>query len=338
MEINHPLLKRGRLWLRRHPKLAAALVVLAFVLRDLPQWLSSVWALRSSRPFLESLTNKMNSLPPFSIYWVTTPLGWFMLAVILYLLLTDRRVTRKESSNESSKLQQTPNNSIAPENNQSPNQGILLDQSRQIKSLMKERDSANAAAIDFQNQASALRKQMEAYGCADGWLHKFAKYDSENISTMVRVVNIHQDDQMNSGVVPYYLFTFEVANDSVYPVIIDFHRTPSGEEEPGTISFRGHSFVNKLELINGKPIIIWPRTAGFLGIRVKLEYPKEVSHIENGAANDDFIFSALKLDINGLTTKETDFAALVQEGRLNTRYGLRKDKRSAIRDQLVHYA
>jgi hypothetical protein len=143
---------------------------------------------------------------------------------------------------------------------------------------------------------------------------------------------------MNTGVVPYYFFNFEVLNDSVYPVVIDFHRTPYGEEDPGTISFRGWHFVNKLELVNKKPIVLWPRTGGMVGIRVKLEYPKEVSHIENGAENEDFIFSSLKLDVKGFTTKENDFAALVKDGRLNTSYGLKKNKRSAIRDQLVHYA
>ena len=96
--------------------------------------------------------------------------------------------------------------------------------------------------------------------------------------------------------------------------------------------------MNKLELINNKPLVVWPRNGAMLSIRVKLEYPKEVSHIENGVTKDDFIFTGLKLDIKGFTTKENDFAALVKEGRLNTRFGLNKGKRSAIRDQLVHYA
>lgn len=100
VKINHPYIKRASRWLRNHPLIATSLVVLAFVLRDVPQWLASVWSLRSSKPLLVVVTEQIEAfkMPHFSLYWITTPLGWGMLIVILYLLFSGRRSeSRKES-------------------------------------------------------------------------------------------------------------------------------------------------------------------------------------------------------------------------------------------------
>src|SRR5437588_633473 len=84
-------IKRASRWLRKHPILAFLLVLAGFVFKDLPEWLASIWSLRSSRPFVIVVQEKMQSCPHFSVYWITTPLGWLLLGGIFYLLLTGRR-------------------------------------------------------------------------------------------------------------------------------------------------------------------------------------------------------------------------------------------------------
>jgi hypothetical protein len=61
VKINHPHVKNASAWLGKHPYIAVFLVVLAFVVKDMPQGLASVWALRSSKPLLLSLTEKLQA-------------------------------------------------------------------------------------------------------------------------------------------------------------------------------------------------------------------------------------------------------------------------------------
>ena len=64
-----------------------------------PEWAASAWALFSSRPLVPSLIEKMRAfqLPHFSVFWITTPLGFLMLGVILYLLITGRKTSTSDA-------------------------------------------------------------------------------------------------------------------------------------------------------------------------------------------------------------------------------------------------
>ncbi len=287
--------------------------------------LSIIWRAFGAWSNLEFIGQKSGVLWDVTHFVFATQTGANILMIVCVLLLVGSLLFRLERQNDEGEVSA---NATVPDEKTAEHVALLRTQLK----------DATDEAIKQRNEVIDLEKRIAAFPCPDDWLHKLAEFDSEHISTMVRVVNIYQDDQMNTGVVPYYVFSFEVVNDSVYPVVIDFHRTSTGAEDPGTISFKGHPFVNKLELVHQKPTVLWPREGKIISIRVKLEYPKEVNHIESGAPNHDFIFTGLKLDVRGLTTKEKDFGAVVKEGRLNTNYGLRKERRTAIRDYLAHYS
>ena len=93
MRINYKWVKGAAKWFDRHPFVASLLKLLSIVVVFLPQAITAVWALVSNEPFIPSMERRRNGfqLPHFSATWVTAPLGFGMLIVIAYLLLTGRR-------------------------------------------------------------------------------------------------------------------------------------------------------------------------------------------------------------------------------------------------------
>jgi hypothetical protein len=93
VRVKFKFINDARRWLGKHPFITLLLVILAFILKDLPQWLASVWSLHSSKPLQQTIVEKMQDfhLPHFSVYWITSAVGWLMMLAILYLLLTGRR-------------------------------------------------------------------------------------------------------------------------------------------------------------------------------------------------------------------------------------------------------
>jgi hypothetical protein len=73
-------------FIKRHPVLAT---VLSFVVGGLPQWVASVWSLVSSDPLGKVLAKKLGegvTMPSFSPFWITGPIGILMFVIVWYEL------------------------------------------------------------------------------------------------------------------------------------------------------------------------------------------------------------------------------------------------------------
>jgi len=66
--------------------------IAAFVLGWVPQWWASIWSLFSAEPFARVMARNGVRLP-FSLLWITTPLGLGMLLSILVLLRQEKLET-----------------------------------------------------------------------------------------------------------------------------------------------------------------------------------------------------------------------------------------------------
>jgi hypothetical protein len=70
-------------YIGKHPYLSSAL---PFIIYSLPQWISSVWALFSTQPLANVISEgfrKMN-IPSFELAWITTPIALGLFAWIIY--------------------------------------------------------------------------------------------------------------------------------------------------------------------------------------------------------------------------------------------------------------
>src|SRR5436309_280427 len=186
LKINHPLVRRASRWIQDHPLVAVVLVVLGFLLKDFPQWLSSVWALRSSRPLTVSLAEKMQNLqlPHFSIYWLTTPLGWGLLIAIFYLLLTGRRNLKSGAA-------------LVNENNSTT----------QVKGRIVE------GSVNFTS-------------CSDDWLHRIAQYEKTAIDKRIKISGCRIQNTLFNETPTEILFYVEILNSSVYPIVLEEATNP----------------------------------------------------------------------------------------------------------------
>lgn len=92
-------IKPLRKWLRRNPGKALLIAVVAFLIKELPPYVSDVWALGSDRPLATVIREELSdiSLSQFSISWITTPLGLGALFAIIVLLLTGKREAQTEN-------------------------------------------------------------------------------------------------------------------------------------------------------------------------------------------------------------------------------------------------
>ena len=67
---------------RKGHKLVWAIIV--FIFATFPQWISGVWALFSSEPFFLWVQSKGVKMLPFSLSWVTWPIGLLLLGLIAW--------------------------------------------------------------------------------------------------------------------------------------------------------------------------------------------------------------------------------------------------------------
>jgi hypothetical protein len=155
-----PIVNSARRWLRKHPVIASCLVVLAFFVKDLPGWLASVWALHSAKPLQQSITEKMNNfqLPHFSVYWITSAIGWSVLLGIFFLLITGRR-SEAQSDRESASGGQL----IAPQERET-----LLSEAKTANEKYLEIETAHNSCetviTNLKSKVTRLQEQNETQG------------------------------------------------------------------------------------------------------------------------------------------------------------------------------
>jgi hypothetical protein len=90
----------------RHPWLW---LCFSFIVIWFPQWAASVWSLFSTEPLVVVVSNKLHAMtiPTFSPYWITIPLGLAMFAYLIYELRCQRRQSSSVSV-DASKLYPEP--------------------------------------------------------------------------------------------------------------------------------------------------------------------------------------------------------------------------------------
>jgi hypothetical protein len=272
--------KPVRKWMRKHPIFTLIIAFMLFLVYQLPPYVASVWALKSSRPLATVLSEKLSTfqVPHFSLSWITTPIGLIGIFVIIYLLVTDRReVQANETLPVDIQQKDTRIEELESEN-------ANLKAARETDAIMIRQYSAKAERLG--EEVTDLGR----FNNQHKWLYEIADFDRQNIQTKAIVIECKARPHLSDDV-PNIEFEIVVVNASVYEISVE-------DSKRGYIVFNKHRLNgNNLELISNRIKNLKPGQNGQIRLRQQL-IPAEITLVSNGLEDEDATFFLSNFDIN----------------------------------------
>ena len=295
------------IWLRDHPVKTLIIAVLWLVFVFTPAFISDVWGLFSDKPFVPSMIELLHTaqMPQFSAYWITVPIGFLMLAIIVALLVMARRT-------ESGGIQIQGTGTVS-----APETSVHVECEKKIARLL---DSEHTHAL----RADSSEARFEQFKAEYAVPIEIANHQLTRIGEFVEIVRACTHDVRLDDDLPTIRWGLRILNHSVFRIQLD--------GKVGPLFFEGRKLTQPKELVENTTLGLPPYREGSLIFEQQLSLPE--CEMLRRRPDGQFQFDQVLLHFKGHNDERVKSGRLIIPSEFRARLGRCSDIKTQATESL----